>query len=54
MENRAFWDGCFPPGHGEAKEIARKLLKLLRFLHAEALVAGDFDEMAELLKRHLG
>ena len=41
-------------GHGEAKGIARKLLKLLGFCHAEALVAGDFDEMAELLKRHLG
>jgi len=27
-------------------------LKLLRFRHAEALVAGDFDEMAELLKTH--
>ena len=41
-------------GHGEAKGIARKYLKLLRFCHAEALVAGDFDEMTELLKRHLG
>ena len=37
-------------GHGKAKGIARKLLKLLRFHHAEALAAGDFDEMAELLK----
>ena len=41
-------------GHGEAKGIARKRLKLLRFRHAEALVAGDFDEMTKLLKRHLG
>ena len=40
--------------HGEAKGIARKLLKLPGFCHAEALVAGDFDEMAELLERHLG
>ena len=41
-------------GHGEAKGIARKRLKLLGFRHAEALVAGDFDEMTKLLKRHLG
>ena len=40
-------------GHGEAKGIARKRLKLLRFRHAEALVAGDFDEITKLLKRHL-
>ena len=32
----------------------RERLKLLRFRHAEALVAGDFDEMAELLERHFG
>ena len=31
-------------GHGEAEGTARKFLKLLRFHHAEALVAGDFDE----------
>ena len=41
-------------GHGEAEGTARERLNLLRFRHAEALVAGDFDEMAELLERHLG
>ena len=41
-------------GHGEAEGTARKFLKLPGFCHAEALVAGDFDEMAKLLKTHLG
>ena len=41
-------------GHGEAEGTARKLLKLPGFRHAETLVAGDFDEMAEFFKRHLG
>jgi len=33
--------------------MAKPNLKLLRFRHAEALVAGDFDEMTKLLKRRL-
>ena len=41
-------------GHGETEGTVRKRLKLLRFRHAETLVAGDFDEMTKLLKTHLG
>ena len=41
-------------GNVMARGGVSKRLKLLRFRHAEALVAGDFDEMAELLERHLG